>query len=98
LDLVKYLVDECGADVHAETSDRKTAFDLACRRKRHTIVAFLLPCLKPKPKMYALCMGLHRRLGTNSPLQLLNVDVMQEIAKHIIRWKPIECPDVKMDS
>jgi hypothetical protein len=39
--------------------------------------------MEPKPKMLALCMGLHRRLGVDSPLKLLNVDVMQEIAKQV---------------
>jgi hypothetical protein len=28
-------------------------------------------------------MVLHCRLGMDSPLQILNVDVMQEIAKHL---------------
>jgi hypothetical protein len=32
------------------------------------------------------CMGLHRRLGVDSPLNMLNVDVMQEIAKFVDEW------------
>jgi hypothetical protein len=50
----------------------------------------LRPYMQPKPKMYALCMGLHRRLGADSPLNVLNVDLMQEIAKHIETWSDSE--------
>jgi hypothetical protein len=63
--------------------EQQTALDLARESDKHEIVNFLQPFIRPKPKMFALCMGLHRRLGVDSPLKILNVDVMQEIAKHL---------------
>jgi hypothetical protein len=84
LDLVQFLVEQCGADVHAKDSKQRTALDHCTAYKRtKPIVAFLRPYSDRKPKMYALCMGLHRRLGVDSPLNMLNVDVMQEIGKHL---------------
>ena len=85
MEVIQYLVEECGADVHVKDSNQQTALDI-CIRKGHTsIAAFLRQHMEPKPKMYALCMGLHCRLGADSPLKMLNVDVMQEIAKHLPR-------------
>jgi hypothetical protein len=83
LDLVRYLVEQCGADVHAKDSTQRTALDHCTTFEHAPIAAFLQQCSDPKPKMYALCMGLHCRLGMDSPLNMLNVDVMQEIAKHL---------------
>jgi hypothetical protein len=81
LDVAQYLVLECGADVHAKDSKHHNA--LYCCRRAKLIAKFLRPLVEPKFKMYALCMGLHRRLGVDSPLNMLNLDVMQEIAKHL---------------
>jgi hypothetical protein len=83
LDLARYLIEQCGADVHAKDSKQRTALD-CCNTNIHApIAAFLRPYSDRKPKMYALCMGLHRRLGVDSALNMLNVDVMQEIGKHL---------------
>jgi ankyrin repeat protein len=84
LDVVQLLVEQCGADVHAKDSTQRTALD-RCSIYGHAkpIVAFLRQYSDPKPKMFALCMGLHCRLGVDSPLNMLNVDVMQEIGKHL---------------
>jgi hypothetical protein len=83
--MVQFLVEQCGADVHAKDSKKRTALD-CCTRYQHAqpIAAFLRPYSDRKPKMYALCMGLHRRLGVDSALNMLNVDVMQEIGKHLV--------------
>jgi hypothetical protein len=81
--MVRFLVEHCGADVHAKDSFEITALDNCTNDAESEIVAFLRRYLEPKPKMFALCMGLHRRLGVDSPLKLLNVDMMQEIAKHL---------------
>jgi hypothetical protein len=83
LDTVQYLVQQCGADLHAKDSKQRTALDYCTRETHEPIAAFLRLYMEPKPKMFALCMGLHRRLGVDSPLNMLNVDVMQEIAKHL---------------
>jgi ankyrin repeat protein len=83
LDVVQLLVEQCGADVHAKDSTQRTALDRCTTYKHAPIAAFLRQYLDPKPKMYALCMGLHCRLGGDSALNMLNVDVMQEIGKHL---------------
>jgi hypothetical protein len=95
LDVVQFLVEQCEADVHAKDSYQRTALDCCitnentpildrCNTNIHApIAAFLRQYSDRKPKMYALCMGLHRRLGMDSPLNMLNVDVMQEIGKHL---------------
>jgi hypothetical protein len=82
--VVQNLIDR-GADVYAKDSTRKTALDLCvgAGAAETTIAAFLRRCMEPKFKMYALCMGLHCRLGVDSPLNMLNMDVMQEIARHL---------------
>jgi hypothetical protein len=41
--------------------------------------------MEPKPKILALCMGLHPRLGVDSPLRTLNADVMEMIGKYVFR-------------
>jgi ankyrin repeat protein len=84
LDMVQLLVEQCGADVHAKDSTQRTALD-HCTTNKHAqpIATFLRQYSDPKPKMYALCMGLHRRLGVDSALNMLNVDVMHEIGKFI---------------
>jgi ankyrin repeat protein len=84
LDLARYLVEQCGADVHAKDPNQRTALDHCAKNEHAPIAAFLQQYSDPKPKMYALCMGLHRRLGVDSPLNVLNVDVMQEIGKHLV--------------
>jgi hypothetical protein len=81
--MVQFLVEQCGADVHAKDSTQCTALDRCITYQRATIAAFLRPYSDRKPKMFALCMGLHCRLGVNSALNMLNVDVMQEIGKFI---------------
>jgi hypothetical protein len=83
LDVVQFLVEQCGADVHAKDSRQQTALDCWNDDEESEIAVFLRQYTEPKPKMFALCMGLHRRLGLDSPLKMLNVDVMQEIAKHL---------------
>jgi hypothetical protein len=83
LDVVQFLVEKCGADVHAKNSDQVTVLDFYNNDEESEIAVFLRRFMEPKPKMYALCMGLHCRLGLDSPLNMLNVDVMQEIAKHL---------------
>jgi phage gp36-like protein len=83
LDVVQFLVEQCGADVHVKGSYGKTALEDCNSDARSEIAAFLRRYTEPKPKMFALCMGLHCRLGLDSPLNMLNVDVMQEIAKHL---------------
>jgi hypothetical protein len=84
LDLARYLIEQCGADVHAKDSTQRTSLDYCTTYARtQPIAAFLRQYSDPKPKMYALCMGLHRLLGVDSPMNMLNVDVMQEIAKHL---------------
>jgi hypothetical protein len=83
LDTIQYLVGQCGADLHAKDSEQRTALDRCTLKVQEPIAALLRLCMEPKPKMYALCMGLHRRLGVDSPLKMLNVDVMQEIAKYL---------------
>jgi hypothetical protein len=83
LDIIQFLVEQCGADVHAKDSEQCTALDRCTRNAQEPIAVFLRLCMEPKPKMYALCMGLHRRLGLDSPLNTLNVDMMQEIGKHL---------------
>jgi hypothetical protein len=80
---MQYLIEKCGADVHAENSRQRTALDCCDGDEEPEIAVFLRRYMEPKPKMYALCMGLHCRLGLDSPLNMLNVDVMQEIAKHL---------------
>jgi hypothetical protein len=82
LDVVQFLVEQCEADVHAKDSRQQTALD-RCDDEESEIAVFLRRYMEPKPKMYALCMGLHRRLGLDSPLNMLNVDMMQEIWKHL---------------
>jgi hypothetical protein len=81
--MVQFLVEQCGADVHAKDSTQRTALECCTIYEQTPITAFLRQYSDPKPKMYALCMGLHRRLGVNSPLNMVNVDVMQEIGKHL---------------
>jgi ankyrin repeat protein len=83
LDVVQLLVEQCGADVHAKDSTPHTALDRCTGYEHAPIAAFLRQYSDRKPKMYALCMGLHCRLGVGSPLNMLNVDVMQEIGKFI---------------
>jgi ankyrin repeat protein len=83
LDMVQFLVEQCGADVHAKDSEQRTALDRCSTNVRAPIAAFLRLYMEPKPKMFALCMGLHCRLGVDSPLNMLNMDVMQEIGKHL---------------
>jgi ankyrin repeat protein len=83
LDVVQYLVEQCGADVHAKHSGQQTILDFCSAHEESKIREFLRLYMEPKPKMFALCMGLHCRLGVDSPLNTLNVDVMQEIAKHL---------------
>jgi ankyrin repeat protein len=83
LDVVQFLVEQCGADVHAKDSGQQTALDRWNGDDESEIAVFLRRYMEPKPKMHALCMGLHCRLGVDSPLNMLNVDVMQEIAKHL---------------
>jgi hypothetical protein len=56
--------------------------DSAIHHRRLDVVKYYIDEFKFKPKMYALCMGWHPRLGANSPLRLLCVDVMAEISKH----------------
>jgi ankyrin repeat protein len=81
--MVKFLVEQCGADVHAKDSTQHTALDCCFINEHAPIAAFLRQYADPKPKMFALCMGLHRRLGVDSALNVLHVDVMQEIGKFI---------------
>jgi hypothetical protein len=81
LDLARYLVEQCGADMHAKDSQQQTALDHCTSNEHAPIAAFLRQYSDPKPRMYALCMGLHHRLGVDSPLNMLNVDVMTEIGK-----------------
>jgi hypothetical protein len=76
-------VEKCGADVHAKDSEQHLALDFCADDEESEIAVFLRRYMEPKPKMFALCMGLHCRLGLDSPLNMLNVDVMQEIAKHM---------------
>jgi hypothetical protein len=76
-------VEQCGADVHVKNADQETALDRWNDDEESAIAEFLRRYMEPKPKMYALCMGLHCRLGVDSPLNMLNVDVMQEIANHL---------------
>jgi hypothetical protein len=76
-------VEQCGADVHTMSIYEHTPLGECIRDAEPEIVAFLRPYMEPKPKIFALCMGLHCRLGVDSPLQMLNVDVMQEIANHL---------------
>jgi ankyrin repeat protein len=83
LEVVQFLVEQCGADVHAKDSKQRTALDCCTNDARMPIAVFLRRHMEPKPKMFALCMGQHRRLGVDSPLQILHVDVMQEIGKHL---------------
>jgi ankyrin repeat protein len=83
LGLARYLVEQCGADVHAKDSKQHTALDRCITSEHAPIAAFLRQHSDHNPKMYALCMGLHCRLGVDSPLNMLNVDVMQEIGKHL---------------
>jgi hypothetical protein len=83
LDIVRFLVEQCGADVHVKDSFDITALGECTGNAKSEIAAFLRQHMEPKPKMYALCMGLHRRLGVDSPLKMLNVDVMQQIANHM---------------
>jgi hypothetical protein len=83
LDTIQYLVGQGGADVHAKDSKQRTALDRCTLKAQDPIAAFLRLCTEPKPKMCALCMGLHPRLGVDSPLKMLNLDVMQEIAKYL---------------
>jgi hypothetical protein len=87
LDVVQFLVEKCGADVHAKDSRQRTALDCCDDDddddEESEIAVFLRRYMEPKPKMFALCMGLHCRLGLDSPLNMLNVDMMQEIAKHM---------------
>jgi hypothetical protein len=56
---------------------------LAIDYEHVAIVNFLRPYIHSKSKVFALCMGLHRRLGAGSPLNMLNVDVIQEISKFL---------------
>jgi hypothetical protein len=81
--MVQFLVEQCGADVHVKDLEQQTALDNCTHDAHLPITAFLRRYMEPKPKMIALCMGLHCRLGVDSSLKLLNVDVMQEIAKHL---------------
>jgi ankyrin repeat protein len=83
LGLALYLVEQCGADVNAKDSKQRTVIDCCIAYGYAQIAASLRRYSNRKPKMFALCMGLHRRLGVDSPLNMLNVDVMQEIAKHL---------------
>jgi ankyrin repeat protein len=83
LEVVQFLVEQCGADMHAKNSDQYTALDCCFDDEEPKIAVFLRRYMEPKPKMFALCMGLHCRLGVDSPLNRLNVDVMQEIGKHL---------------
>jgi hypothetical protein len=64
----------------------QTAYDVALQNPEisQEVISYLKPYMELKPKMYALCMGLHRRLGVHSPLRWLNADVIQEIAKHVL--------------
>jgi hypothetical protein len=57
------------------------AFNMA----KYGKIEFLRLYMEPNPKIFALCMGLHRRLGLDSPLRMLNVDIVLEIAKHVYR-------------
>jgi hypothetical protein len=82
LEVVQFLVEQCGADVHAKDSKQRTALG-CCTTTDAPAAVFLRLYMESKPKMFTLCMGLHRRLGVDSPLKMLNVDVMQEIAKHL---------------
>jgi hypothetical protein len=81
-DMVQYLVEQCGADIHAKDSYKHTALD-RCIDAESEIAAFLRRYMEPKLKMFALCMGLHYRLGVDGSLRMLNVDVLREIAKHL---------------
>jgi hypothetical protein len=90
LDIAEYLVNKCNINVHAKrlakdnsSNMMHTVFDEAIARKDKKVIDFLRPYMLPKLKMCALCMGLHDRLGADSPVNELNVDVMQEIAKHL---------------
>jgi hypothetical protein len=83
LEVVRYLTEKCGADVHAKDAEQQTALDCCFDDEESEIAVFLRRYMEPKPKMYALCMGLHCRLGLDSPLNTLNVDTMQEIGKHL---------------
>jgi hypothetical protein len=83
VDIVLFLVQQCGADMHAKNSGQQTALDHCNDDEESEITEFLRQYMEPKLKMFALCMGLHRRLGVDSPLKILNVDMMQEIAKHL---------------
>jgi hypothetical protein len=83
LEVAQFLVEQCGADVHAKDSEQRTALDHCTIDVHARTAVFLRRCMEPKPKMFALCMGMHCRLGVDSPLKVLNVDVMQEIAKHL---------------
>jgi hypothetical protein len=82
LNIAKFLIEECGADVHAMNLGQQTSLEFTYRAD--ALVDYLRLYVEPKPKMFALCMGLHRRLGVDSPLKILNVDVLQEIAKQMI--------------
>jgi hypothetical protein len=83
LDVVQFLVKQCGADVHAKDSGQQTALDRCNNDAKSEIAVLLRWYTESKPKIFALCMGLHCRLGLDSPLNILNVDMMQEIVKHL---------------
>jgi hypothetical protein len=54
LDLARYLIEQCGADVHAKDSKKRTA---CCDDDEESEIAvFLRRYMEPKPKMFALCM------------------------------------------
>jgi hypothetical protein len=91
LELVQFLVEKCGADVYAKDSQQRTALDNCTDDSQLSIAVFLRQYMEPKPKMYALCMGLHCRLGVDSPLNMLYVDVMQEIANHMLHSLKYTC-------
>jgi hypothetical protein len=76
-------VEQGGADVHAKDSEQRTSLDIIAHDPESPITVFLRPYVQPKLKVYVLCIGLHCRLGVDdSPLNVLNVDMMQEIAQH----------------
>jgi hypothetical protein len=86
-DIAKYLIEEQRVDmfakVHKYGCPDLTVLDVARRDDDHEAINFLQPYMDSKPKIYALCMGLFPRLGADSPLMFVNVDIVQEIATHL---------------
>jgi hypothetical protein len=82
VNMMRYLIEKYGANMYVQDFRQRTALS-CCPNATSPIAVLLRSYMEPKPKIFALCMGLNRRLGADSPLRMLNVDVMQEIAKHL---------------